>query len=71
MLLEFAQVTMSVVLVIGSILVFIGTVGLLERLSWLDWLDWDRLADLWPLVLIAMGVALITRSRSFRLSKGR
>ena len=39
-------------LVIGSILIFIGTVGLLEQLSWLDWLDWDRLADLWPLILI-------------------
>jgi phage shock protein PspC (stress-responsive transcriptional regulator) len=53
-------------LVIGSILVFVGTVGLLERLSWLDWLDWERLADLWPMVLIAMGVALIVRSREAR-----
>jgi phage shock protein PspC (stress-responsive transcriptional regulator) len=49
-------------LVVGSILIFIGAIGLLEQLDWLDWLDWSRLADLWPLVLIAMGAALIRRA---------
>jgi len=50
-------------LLFGCVLVFVGTAGLLDRLSWLDWLDWERLADFWPMVLVAMGVALILGSR--------
>jgi len=46
-------------IVAGVVLIFIGAVLLLQRFSWLHWPHWARLANLWPLALIAIGVALL------------
>jgi phage shock protein C len=45
--------------VAGSILIVLGTLFLLERLSWWYWPHWARLANLWPVILIAVGASLI------------
>lgn len=47
-------------LIIGGALVILGLIYLLQNLniSWLNWLDFDIL---WPLLLVAFGVALILR----------
>jgi len=45
--------------VAGSILIVVGTLFLLDRLSWLRWPHWARLANLWPVILIAVGASLI------------
>jgi phage shock protein C len=46
----------------GSILTALGVLFLLDRLDWLRWPDWVRFANLWPLILIAIGIAMILRS---------
>ena len=45
--------------VAGSILIALGALFLLDRLSWLHWPHWARLANLWPVILIAVGASLI------------
>jgi hypothetical protein len=53
-------------LVVGLFLVLLGGVLLLDELHWIHWPHWARLATLWPTILIAMGVALLLRTRGER-----
>ena len=48
---------------IGSLLVLMGTLLLAHNLDWLHWPHWMRFETLWPLLLVALGVGLILRSR--------
>jgi phage shock protein C len=50
-------------IVAGAILIVVGIVFLFDRFSWLPWLNWARFADLWPLVLVALGIGMILRAR--------
>lgn len=50
-------------IVIGSLLVLMGTLLLAHNLDWLRWPHWMRFETLWPLLLVALGVGLILRSR--------
>jgi phage shock protein C len=50
-------------LAIGSLLVLMGTLLLAHNLDWLRWPHWMRFETLWPLLLVALGVGLILRSR--------
>jgi phage shock protein C len=45
--------------VAGSILIVLGALFLLDRMSWLQWPQWARLANLWPIILIVVGASLI------------
>ena len=45
--------------VAGSILIALGALFFLDRFSWWHWPRWARLANLWPLILIAVGASLI------------
>ena len=53
----------SAQLAIGSLLVVIGSVLLLHNLGWLHWPHWLRFDTLWPLLLVALGVGLVLKSR--------
>jgi hypothetical protein len=44
-------------LIAGLILISLGAIFLLER--WVYWLDF---ADLWPLILVVVGIILIRKS---------
>jgi phage shock protein PspC (stress-responsive transcriptional regulator) len=48
---------------IGATLVLVGTLLLAHNLDWLVWPHWLRFDTLWPLLLVALGVGLILRSR--------
>ena len=48
---------------IGSLLVVIGALLLLHNLGWLHWPHWMRFHTLWPLLLVALGVGLVLKSR--------
>ena len=50
-------------LAIGSLLVLMGTLLLAHNLDWLHWPHWMRFETLWPLLLVALGIGLIVRSR--------
>ena len=50
-------------LAIGSLLVVIGSVILLHNLGWLHWPYWMRFETLWPLLLVALGLGLVLKSR--------
>ena len=50
-------------LAIGSLLVVIGSVILLHNLGWLHWPYWMRFDTLWPLLLVALGLGLVAKSR--------
>jgi hypothetical protein len=50
-------------LAIGSALALIGALLLAHNLGWLHWPSWMRLGTLWPLVLVALGVGLVRKSR--------
>lgn len=50
-------------LAIGSLLVAIGSVILLHNLGWLHWPYWMRFDTLWPLLLVALGLGLVLKSR--------
>jgi phage shock protein PspC (stress-responsive transcriptional regulator) len=50
-------------LAIGSLLVVIGSVLLLHNLGWLHWPHWMRFDTLWPLLLVALGLGLVLKSR--------
>jgi phage shock protein C len=48
----------------GITLIALGSILLLERLSWMvSWPYWLRWGNVWPLLLVAIGVMLILRSR--------
>jgi phage shock protein C len=50
-------------LAIGSLLVVIGSLLLLHNLGWLHWPYWMRFDTLWPLLLVALGIGLVLKSR--------
>ena len=50
----------------GTVLIVLGTIFLLDRMSWWHWPYWARFSNLWPLILIAVGVSLI-----FEAARGR
>jgi phage shock protein C len=50
-------------LAIGSLLVVVGALLLLHNLGWLHWPHWMRFETLWPLLLVALGVGLVLKSR--------
>jgi len=52
--------------VAGSILIALGVLFLLDRLSWWRWPQWARLSTLWPVILIAVGVSLILEAARTR-----
>jgi len=43
----------------GVVLIVLGVLFLLDRFSWWHWPHWARLSNLWPVILIAVGVSLI------------
>lgn len=49
-------------MIAGVVLIFLGGVFLLDRMTWWHWPQWARPANLWPLILIAIGVALVAES---------
>ena len=50
-------------LLAGVVLIILGLVFLVDRLPWLYWPHWVRFSSLWPIVLIALGVAMIVGAR--------
>lgn len=48
---------------VGSFLVVAGALLLAHNLGWLHWPYWLRFDTLWPLLLVALGVGLIAKSR--------
>ncbi len=50
-------------LAIGSVLMVGGTLLLAHNLGWLYWPHWMRFETLWPLLLVALGVGLVLKSR--------
>lgn len=53
--------------IFGVILIAIGSMLLLDRFAWMfRWPFWLRFETLWPLVLVAIGVALLLRAREER-----
>jgi phage shock protein C len=50
----------------GGVLIVLGTIFLLDRMSWWHWPYWARFSNLWPIILIAVGVSLI-----FEAARGR
>lgn len=54
-------------MIAGVILIVLGVMFLLDRFSWLfHWPHWLRFGNLWPLILVAIGVSLLMRSREER-----
>ena len=50
----------------GGVLIVLGTIFLLDRMSWWHWPYWARLSNLWPIILVAVGASLI-----FEAARGR
>ncbi len=48
---------------VGSVLVLVGALWLAHNFDWLRWPWWMRFDTLWPLLLVALGVGLIAKSR--------
>jgi phage shock protein PspC (stress-responsive transcriptional regulator) len=56
----------------GAILIVLGTMFLLDRFSWMfHWPHWLHFGSLWPLILVAVGVAMLLRSRERRSREQR
>jgi len=53
----------SAQMAVGSILVLVGALWLAHNFDWLRWPWWLRLDTLWPLLLVALGLGLIAKSR--------
>jgi phage shock protein PspC (stress-responsive transcriptional regulator) len=53
----------SAQLAIGSLLVLTGTLLLAHNLGLLYWPHWLRFETLWPLLLVALGLGLVQKSR--------
>jgi len=49
--------------VIGTLLIVGGALLLADNLGWLRWPYWANLSTLWPLLLVALGIGLIVKSR--------
>jgi hypothetical protein len=50
-------------LAVGSLLVIAGALLLGHNLDWFHWPHWLRFDTLWPLLLVALGLGLIAKSR--------
>ncbi len=51
----------------GVVLIVLGLMFLLDRFSWaFYWPQWLRFGNLWPLILVDIGVGLLMRSREER-----
>ena len=50
-------------LAIGAVLVVVGAMLLGHNLDWFHWPRWLRFDTLWPLLLVALGLGLMARSR--------
>lgn len=48
---------------VGSLLVVVGALLLGHNLDWFHWPHWLRFDTLWPLLLVALGLGLIAKSR--------
>ncbi len=55
--------TASAQLAVGSVLVVAGALLLAHNLGWLHWPHWMRFETLWPLLLVALGLGLVFKSR--------
>ena len=55
--------TASAQLAVGSVLVVVRAVLLAHNLGWFHWPYWLRFDTLWPLVLVALGLGLVFKSR--------
>jgi phage shock protein PspC (stress-responsive transcriptional regulator) len=55
---------------VGGLLVVIGAVLLAHNLGWLHWPWWMSFGTLWPVVLVALGVGLILKSRRLGTAHG-
>lgn len=55
--------TASAQLAIGSVLVLTGALLLAHNLGWLHWPHWMRFETLWPLLLVALGLGLVFKSK--------
>jgi phage shock protein C len=53
----------SAQLAIGAVLVVTGSLLLAHNLGWLHWPYWMRFETLWPLLLVALGLGLVAKSR--------
>ena len=53
----------SAQLAVGSLLVLLGSLLLAHNLDWLHWPHWMRFEVLWPLLLVALGLGLVAKSR--------
>jgi phage shock protein C len=50
-------------LAVGTVLVIVGALLLGHNLEWFHWPHWLRFDTLWPLLLVALGLGLIAKSR--------
>ena len=51
-------------LIVGGALVLVGVMLLADEVSWMfAWPYWLRFENLWPLILVAIGLGLLLRSR--------
>jgi phage shock protein PspC (stress-responsive transcriptional regulator) len=50
-------------LAFGCFLILLGSILMLDRIPGFHWPAWASLETLWPLVLVALGAAIIARSR--------
>ncbi|HVO11746.1 MAG TPA: PspC domain-containing protein [Vicinamibacteria bacterium] len=50
-------------LAVGTLLVIAGGLLLAHNLDWLRWPWWMRFETLWPLLLVALGLGLVAKSR--------
>jgi phage shock protein C len=48
---------------VGGLLVLLGGLLLAHNLGWLYWPRWASIETLWPVLLIALGIGLVTKSR--------
>ena len=58
-----APASESVQAAVGGLLILVGGFLLADNLGWLEWPWWASFEKLWPLVLVALGVGLVVKSR--------
>ena len=52
----------------GTILIVIGLLFLVDRMSWFYWPHWLRFSHLWPLVLVFVGIMMLIGAKRERAS---